>query len=112
MIIEHTQQQGHTVYAIAVEEASIRNAEEFKTELVTIIDEGHKKILLSFEMVTYIDSSFLGSMVSALKHAISKGADIYLVNLRADIYDLLCLIRMNKVFKIYDTTAEAIEHIG
>lgn len=111
MILESTQQNGFTVSVITEEEASVRNSARFREEVIALLDSGHKNILLSFEQVTYVDSSFLGSMVAALKYAISKGADIYLVNLRKDIYDLLELIRMNKVFKIFDTTATAIENL-
>ena len=111
MILNNTQQNGFTVSVITDEEASVRNSVQFREELTALLDNGNKRILLSFEKVTYVDSSFLGSMVASLKYAISKGADIYLVNLRKDIYDLLELIRMNKVFKIFDTTEQAIENL-
>lgn len=111
MILDNKDQNGFTISTITVAEASVRNAEEFKQELFGLIDTGQKQIILNFEKVGYIDSSFLGSMVAGLKHAITKGAEIYLVCLKSDIYDLLTLIRMNKVFKIYNTPEEAIQSI-
>ncbi len=111
MIIEKTTQNGFTIATITSQEASLRNANDFKEAMIKLIDEGNRHVILSFERVTYVDSSFLGSMVIALKHAIAKGADMYLVQLRSDIYDLLSLIRMNKVFKIFDTPEQAIKNL-
>lgn len=108
MILEQKQIAGHNISVITAEEAGLNNADEFRLALLALVDGGTKNIVLSFENVTYIDSSFLGSLVVGLKHAIAKGAEIYLVHLRDDIYDLLCLIRMNKVFKIYRTAEQAI----
>lgn len=111
MILENTKQNGYTVAMITSEEASLRNANDLREALTALLDSGEKHIILSFKRVTYVDSSFLGSMVAALKYAISKGADIYLADLRSDIYDLLSLIRMNKVFKIFETTEQATEQL-
>jgi len=111
MILDNKDQNGFIISTINVAEASVRNAEDFKQEIFGLIDSGQKHIILNFEKVEYIDSSFLGSLVAGLKHAIGNGADIYLVCLKSDIYDLLSLIRMNKVFKIYATPDEAIQSI-
>lgn len=107
MILNNINQKGYILSTITEREASLRNAAQFKSEMTELIDEGHKRIVLNFTEVTYIDSSFLGSMVSALKHAIAQDSEIYLVNLSDDILNLLTLIRMNKVFTIFKTIEEA-----
>ena len=93
-----------------IEEGNLGNADEFKAELVKLFDKHHKRIVLNMERVEYIDSSFLGALVSALKHLISFGSDIVLVGLRKDIADLFALIRLDKVFKIYSNFNEASTH--
>ena len=60
------------------------------------------------EEVEYIDSSFLGALVSSLKHVISFKSDIILVGMRKDIVNLFALIRLDKVFKIYDNFNDAL----
>lgn len=92
---------------IQAKEASLQNADEFKTEMAGQLNKGYSKVILSFEEVEYVDSSFLGALVSSLKHALVLKGDIILADLKEDIYDLLCLIRMDKVFKIYKTKEEA-----
>jgi anti-sigma B factor antagonist len=103
MILETKETGKFLVAKILPQEANLDNAEKFKQDLFTIIDNGNRYIVLSFERVTYVDSSFLGAMVSSLKYALGKGAEIFLVDLHKDIYDMLHLIRMDKVFKVYRT---------
>jgi len=106
MILETKEVNKLLVATITVKEANLENAGQLKQEMFAIIDKGHRYIALDFEYVTYIDSSFLGAMVSSLKHALGKGTDIYLIGVKKDILDLLRLIRMDKVFKIYPTVNE------
>ena len=90
-------------------EASHTYAEMFKEEMITIVANGARLIIVSFENVDYIDSSFLGSLVVALKYAMPRKTDIYLVSLKPDVKNLLTLIRMDKVFKIYKDYHQAME---
>ena len=100
----------HVVQAtILPEEANLSNADVFKEEMITLIANGARLIILSFENVNYIDSSFLGSLVVALKYAMPRKTDIYLVALKPDVKNLLTLIRMDKVFKIFSDYDEAME---
>lgn len=93
---------------ILPEEASLSNADAFKEEMITIIGRGVRLVIVSFENVNYIDSSFLGSLVVALKYAMPRNVDIYLVSLKPDVKNLLTLIRMDKVFRIFNDYEEAL----
>lgn len=110
MILNYEEVSGRPAAMILPSEGNLDNADDFKKELSSLIDKGGKYVLLNFKNVTYVDSSFLGALVSCLKYAMAKGTDILLVELRKDIYDLLHLIRMDKVFKIYGSYQEAIEN--
>lgn len=90
-----------------INEANLNNSEKFKTELVTLIDEHKKKFVLDLSSISYMDSSFLGALVSSLKHAIAIKSDILLIGLKPDIHNLFSLIRLDKVFKIYKNLTEA-----
>jgi anti-sigma B factor antagonist len=92
---------------ILSDEANLSNADAFKEEMITIIGKGIRLVIVSFENVNYIDSSFLGSLVVALKYAMPRNVDIYLVSLKPDVKNLLTLIRMDKVFRIFDDFEEA-----
>lgn len=82
-------------------EANHETADEFKDELLSLFGQYHKKIVLNLEQVEYIDSSFLGALVSVLKHLISYNSDIILTGMHKDVANLFKLIRLDKVFKIY-----------
>jgi len=102
MILETRETEKFPVATIVAQEANLDNADKFKEEMFALIDKGYPRIVLNFKQVTYIDSSFLGALVASLKYALSKGADIFLIELKKDIHNMLHLIRMDKVFKIYN----------
>ncbi|SEI99421.1 anti-sigma B factor antagonist [Dyadobacter koreensis] len=109
MILKVNQINDVAQATILTEEASLANADMFKEEMITLIVNGTKLIIVSFENVNYIDSSFLGSLVVALKYAMPRKTDIYLVALKPDVKNLLTLIRMDKVFKIFKNYEQAME---
>lgn len=76
--------------------------------MLALVDRKPKTILVDFTAVQYVDSSFLGAMVSALKYAVAHKTDIVVMNLAKDIQDLFALVRLDKVFKIYPNKAAAL----
>lgn len=102
-MIETFTHNNYTVAKLQIKEANLDVAEQFKSEILQLIDKGQNQIIVSFENVAYVDSSFLGALVSVLKYAMSKNGDIAVAQLNKDINNLFNLIRMNKVFKIYNT---------
>ncbi|MBE9586355.1 STAS domain-containing protein [Mucilaginibacter sp. JRF] len=108
MISIETDTEGYVSLKTTINEANLNNSEKFKAELTTLLDQYHKKAVLDMSSIGYMDSSFLGALVSSLKHAIAIKTDILLVGLRPDIHNLFTLIRLDKVFKIYKTLNEAV----
>lgn len=109
MILKLNETENAVQATIIPEEANLTHAEAFKEEMITIVANGAKLVIVSFENVNYIDSSFLGSLVVALKYAMPRNVDIYLVSLKPDVKNLLTLIRMDKVFKIFKDYQHAME---
>lgn len=93
---------------VNLKDANMGYAEEFKAELVQLFDKHKKRLIINLENVEYIDSSFLGALVSVLKYVISHQSDIALVGMRKDVATLFGLIRLDKVFKIYSNFDEAL----
>ncbi|MFD2873386.1 STAS domain-containing protein [Mucilaginibacter ximonensis] len=91
-----------------VREASLTNSEAFKAELLQLVENHPKRVVLDMHQVEYIDSSFLGALVSLLRQLIAEKKDMILVGLRKDIAELFALIRLDRVFKLYNTFDEAI----
>lgn len=103
MITNSVNHEGYLAVELELKEASLATADQFKAEMVLLIDTADKYFIIDFKKVDFVDSSFLGALVSALKYAMTKNADIAVANLNKDIDNLFRLIRMDKVFKIYET---------
>lgn len=108
MISIYKQDEKNLLLDLDLQEADLNNADEFKTELLRLFEAHQKRVILNMQKVKYIDSSFLGALVSVLRHLISVKQDIVLVSVRKDIADLFALVRLDKVFKIYGSFDEAI----
>lgn len=102
-MIESLSRSGYLLVKIKVKEANLDVSDQFKAELINLIDQGETNLMVSFNEVAYVDSSFLGALVSVLKYAMSKHGGVSVVDLNKDIKNLFTLIRMNKVFKVYNT---------
>jgi anti-sigma B factor antagonist len=107
MINISKEEAGYLLVNVNLTEANLSHSEQFKNELIALLNNKQRSIWLNMEQVNYVDSSFLGALVAALKHAISLKRDVVLINLQKDIDDMLKLIRLDKVFKIYSTEQEA-----
>jgi anti-anti-sigma factor len=106
MIKVYKDQNDILLVTLEIKEASLENGDAFKAEVIKLFDKYHKSIAIDMSAVEYIDSSFLGSIVSAFKHLISFQAEVVLVGLSKDITNLFALTRLDKVFKIYSTFDE------
>lgn len=106
MIKVYKEHKDILLVTLDIKEASLENGDTFKAEIIKLFDKYHKSIAIDMSAVEYIDSSFLGSIVSVFKHMISFQAEIVLVGLSKDLTNLFALTRLDKVFKIYRTFDE------
>jgi anti-sigma B factor antagonist len=82
-------------------------------ELVSeLLKNGHKKILFNLVDVQYIDSSGLGSLVSAFTSVRRQGGELKLLNLTSKVHDVLQITKLYTVFDIMDDEAVAINSFG
>jgi anti-sigma B factor antagonist len=72
---------------------------QFKEDIQAMIAQGTHHILLDFGQVDFIDSSFLGTLVSLLKSLHGKG-ELAVCSLNNNIHSMFKLTRMDKIFTI------------
>ncbi|MFD0749431.1 STAS domain-containing protein [Mucilaginibacter calamicampi] len=109
MIKIYQEDPQNVLLTLQIKDANMGHADAFKAELINIFDKHQRKrLIINMEQVQYIDSSFLGALVAALKYVISFQSDVILVGMRKDILNLFALIRLDKVFKIYDNFNDAL----
>src|SRR5215813_3910546 len=82
--------------------------ELLKDKVNSLVNQGHKKIVLNLADVPYIDSAGLGEIVRTYTTVSRQGGSLKLLNLTKRITDLLAITKLLTVFETYDTEKEAI----
>lgn len=83
-----------------VGDIDIYSAPTFKQELIDMIDQEQKDIVIDGTQLEYIDSTGLGVLISGLKKIKESNKDIYLENIKPNINKLFDITGLNKVFII------------
>ncbi|MBL5903469.1 STAS domain-containing protein [Serratia fonticola] len=83
---------------------------QFKEDIQAMIAQGSHHILLDFGQVDFIDSSFLGTLVSLLKSLHGKG-ELAVCSLNNNIHSMFKLTRMDKIFTIGADKSNALQQI-
>ena len=79
--------------------------------LAQIVPEG-PSVLVNMAGVTYIDSSGIATLVEGLQLSRQTKTRFGLFELRPNARSVLELARLNKVFTIFESEAEAVKTIG
>lgn len=79
----------------------------FKDFIAKTIDAGMSFIVLDLSQVEFIDSSGLGAIVTAVRILARRG-DIVITGLHGEVQMMFSLTRMDKVFRVFTTTDEAV----
>jgi len=79
-----------------------------REKLKNLISEGKKRIVLNMNHIEYIDSSGLGTLVSAHLNAKNHGASLKLSNLGRKFQEALELTKLVAVFDVCNTEAFAV----
>ena len=82
-------------------EASAGISEKSNSRLLEIIAHKPEKMSIDMESVDFIDSAFLGVLVSVFKTAKSEGIDIALFSLRSNVKAVFSLTRLDRLIPIY-----------
>src|SRR5262245_50754876 len=82
--------------------------ELLKDKVNSLVNQGHRKILLNFADVPYVDSAGLGEIVRTYTTVSRQGGNLKLLNLTKRITDLLAITKLLTVFETFDTENDAI----
>ena len=83
--------------------------ELLREKIASLINAGHKNMVLNLDGVPYIDSAGLGEIVRTYTTVSRQGGKLKLLNLTKRIEDLLSITKLLTVFEVYETEAEAIQ---
>jgi anti-sigma B factor antagonist len=82
--------------------------ELLKDKINSLIQQGHKKLILNLEGVPYVDSAGLGEIVRTYTTVSRQGGNLKLLNLTKRIEDLLSITKLLTVFDTYESEQEAL----
>lgn len=78
-----------------------------KDKIQSLLQQGHKKLLLDLGDVSYVDSAGLGQLVQVHATSRNHGGTLKILNLTKRLKDLLVVTKLLTVFDTYDNEAEA-----
>ncbi len=79
-----------------------------RDKLHSLIGDGFLKLVLDVGAITWVNSSGLGTLISALAAVNKAGGDLRIANVTEKIQSLFLITQLTKVFKTYDTAERAI----
>jgi anti-sigma B factor antagonist len=79
-----------------------------KALLQEIREKKTPKVFLNLEKVRYIDSSGIASLVEGLKASRDQGSRLILYGLSKTVREVMELSRLQKIFEIHDSEAQAL----
>jgi anti-sigma B factor antagonist len=77
-----------------------------------LLSKGHKQILLNLGDVHYIDSTGLGTLVSAFTSVRKQEGELKLLNLTNKVRDVMQITKLYTVFDITNDEALAVKSFG
>jgi anti-sigma B factor antagonist len=109
----NTEQVDGGAYVISLAgEVDLYTAPEFKQQLLDVIAQGGKDIIVDFSDTTFIDSTTLGVLVGGVKRLRTNDGQLSLVCSDRNITKIFEITGLDRVFSIYPTRDEAIAQVG
>ena len=111
MSIDRKDHDAVTVVRPDGERLDIAVASDFRNALLELIQNGRRNLVVDLASVSFIDSSGLGALVSALKTLKANGGqgDVRLAQVQEPVVALLEIIRLNRVFSTYASVENAVQ---
>jgi anti-sigma B factor antagonist len=108
-----TERLDDNAYVIALSgEVDLYTAPEFKQQLLDVIGQGAKDVVVDFSDTTFIDSTTLGVLVGGVKRLRTNEGQLSLVCSDRNITKIFEITGLDRVFTIYASREEAVSRIG
>lgn len=104
----YTKQDGIGTYALRGELIDKTQSAQLIQEIESAITKNENKILLNLEDLKYINSSGLSVLISILTKSRKSGGEVAIFNVNKKINELLVITKLNSVFNVRQSAAEAI----
>jgi anti-sigma B factor antagonist len=102
-----TRSEGPWTVLEAAGEVDLFTAPKMKERVAELVAEGHDRILVDLERVSFLDSTGLGVLVGALKRLKERDGTLAIVCPEGPVRRVLTITGLYKVFPIYDSVVDA-----
>jgi anti-sigma B factor antagonist len=108
-----TEHLGGEAHVIALSgEVDLYTAPEFKQQLLEVIGQGGKHVVVDLTETTFIDSTTLGVLVGGVKRLRPDGGQLSLVCNDRNITKIFEITGLDRVFTIHETRDAAVGALG
>lgn len=111
MQFETILQNNTVVVVVNQKRATAEFAREFREYLFELAEQRkHLHFVIDLQEVQFMDSFFLGAIVSGLKKIRSMSGDLVLSTTNKSVISVLDVMNLQNVMNVYSSTAEALTH--
>ncbi len=95
------------IVTLPVDELDASNSAELKRDVGPLLD-AYRKLVFDLGRLKFVDSSGLGAFLSCLRKVTARGGDLKLSAMSKHVRSVFELVRMHRIFDIYDTPEAAV----
>lgn len=105
-MLDITRKNGTIVGTVnSTDRITAANAMDLKVQINELFNQPSVKFVLDLQSIKFIDSTGIGTLISALKAARQSESTFQLCSVQKDVYNLLTLMKLDKVFDIFPDTS-------
>lgn len=98
---------------IALEgEVDVYTAPQLKQQMIVLLEDGAKQIVVNLTNVEYLDSTALGVLIGGLKRMREMDGNMSLICPAPRIRRVFEITGLDRIFDIYTSETEAVEAVG
>lgn len=104
-------EDGTAVLTVAGE-ADLYTAPELKEELLGVIEAGASNVIVDLTDASFVDSTTLGVLISAVKRLQPQGGEVPVVVSDPNIRKVFEITLLDRVFPLFDAREPALAHVS
>jgi anti-anti-sigma factor len=107
--LSSARQEGDALILTVKGEIDLHATPDLRTDLLSLLQKTNpKKLIFNLSNVPYMDSSAIAVLVESLQRLRKAGGNVYLTDLQPRVKGLLEIARLNTLFVICASEAEAL----
>jgi len=82
--------------------------EKFKDEIATVLEAGHKKVILDLSGVPWINSTGLGILITGYHSVKAAEGQLKICSVKERVLSIFYISQLENIFDVFETREEAI----